>query len=83
MSASEKLRELSVGDGLTPYALEDTLPEIIAVVEAAETYPRHDDLEAALTALEEKLDEPLVRVIEYRDFIPWNYKFRYKRDPKR
>ena len=67
MSASEKLKALEarVGDGLIPYELEDALPQIVAVVEAAEHYDEAGKqmggpsalwpLGTALAALEEAL----------------------------
>lgn len=59
--ATECLKGLAVGDGLTPYVLEDALPEIIAVVEAAEAsiFWDHvqDELRPALEALEAKLGQ--------------------------
>lgn len=70
MSASERLRELKVGDGVSLYALEEALPEIVELVEAAEGTSHSDDAWrltglpphptpcrfcSALAALEEKL----------------------------
>ena len=70
MSASEKLRELETGVGGAPWVIDveirNALPEIIAVIEAAEKIQEPDDYwdwvtghapqcKAALAALEDKL----------------------------
>ena len=63
MSASEKLKALAEKPVLNMFKINDALPQLLAVVEAAEwtsesgvySYERHKALTSTLAALEEEL----------------------------